>query len=345
MEGEGGGEGKGGVRIDVGAGVEAARDHFVAVPRVHASTLTPLTFLRRFVAPSKPVILLGAAECWPALQRWQDPAYLLSASGEAAVTLSRTPTGRADAVEGGSFFLPLNQTLPLRAALGALLGGPGSGAACGTPYLSAQDDCLRRELPVLARDIGEVLVAEEALGHAEAKNVWIAPPTAGPRACASPPVSSTHKDHYENLVTVVCGVKTFTLLPPTDAGFLASRRFPVLRYAHADAACRGGGQACPGWSSAPVVGEAGGGGEPATVPWIAVNVDSPDAGEKYPLFRHATPLRVALEKGETLYLPALWYHQVGVGEGQEGLTVSVNSWFDMEFGVPFVAQKLMGGVV
>jgi jumonji domain-containing protein 7 len=262
------------------------------------------------------------------------------------VTLSRTPTGRADARErDGKFYLPHNVQCTLAEALGVLegCGGGGGGACCGTPYLSAQDDSLRREVPALAADIGRVAVAEEALGVAEAVNLWVAPPTAGAGACAAPPVSSTHKDFYENLVTVIAGAKTFTLLPPTDAAFLHVTRCAPVRYAHCDAACSGGGaRECAAWTWQE---EGGGeGGAAAPVPWVAVDPDAPDLAA-FPRFAHASPLRCTLRAGETLYLPALWYHQVGVGADQAGLTISVNSWFEMTFGVPFVAQQMLAGLV
>ena len=318
-------------------GVEATRDHFTGIPRVPAASLTPLTFLRAFVCPSRPVILQHACQDWRALTQWT-PEYLASHSGAALVTLSRTPNGRADAAEAdGKFYLPHNERCTLADALARLQAGPGDGGRCGTPYLSAQDDCLRQETPLLAADVGAVAVAEAALGAVEAINLWIAPPSAGAGACAAPPVSTTHKDHYENLLTVITGSKTFTLLPPTDAAFLPTRRCPVMRYEHSDATCRGcSGGGC--WTA-----RAEGQGPAASVPWITADPDAPDLAA-HPLLAHASPLRCTVRAGETLYLPALWYHQVGVGKGEEGLTITVNKWFDMQHGVAYVAQQMMAGL-
>ena len=330
--------------MDFSAGVAATRDHYTSIPRIDARTLSPLAFLRAYVAPSRPCILTHATAAWPAHARWRRAGYLAAASGSAPVTLSRTPTGRADARGAcGRFLLPHNSRCTLGEALAVLEGGGGAagGARCGTPYLSAQNDSLRRECPALAQDVGAVLAAQEALGgEPEAVNLWIAPPSAGARACATPPVSSTHKDHYENLITVVAGAKTFTLLPPTDAAFLHVTRCPVARHVHSDAACSGGGAgSCGAWSLAPE-GEGGG----AQVPWVAVDPDAPDLAA-FPRFAHASPLRCVLRAGETLYLPALWYHQVGVASGEEGLTIAVNSWFDMQFGAAHVAQQMLAGLV
>ena len=36
---------------------------------------------------------------------------------------------------------------------------------------------------------------------------------------------------------------------------------------------------------------------------------------------------------------------MGVGEGEEGLTIAVNKWFEMQHGVAFVAQQMMAGLL
>ena len=45
------------------------------LPRVKASELTYLTFLREFALPGKPFILEGVGDDWPARARWADPSY------------------------------------------------------------------------------------------------------------------------------------------------------------------------------------------------------------------------------------------------------------------------------
>ena len=42
--------------------------------------------------------------------------------------------------------------------------------------------------------------------------------------------------------------------------------------------------------------------------------------------RHSRPMRVTLEEGDMMYLPALWYHKVGQSSGEEGFACSVNYW-------------------
>lgn len=54
--------------------------------------------------------------------------------------------------------------------------------------------------------------ADEAMGHPpEAVNLWIG---------SKKSKTSMHRDHYENLFTVIRGTKIFTLYPPSEAYFL-----------------------------------------------------------------------------------------------------------------------------
>ena len=49
-----------------------------------ASELTPLTFYRDFVARNKPVIITGAIDHWPAMEKWNQN-YISERLGEAQV--------------------------------------------------------------------------------------------------------------------------------------------------------------------------------------------------------------------------------------------------------------------
>jgi hypothetical protein len=70
------------------------------------------------------------------------------------------------------------------------------------------------------------------------------------------------------------------------------------------------------------------------VPWIMPNPSLPrDVLEaQFPLYKNASPLHVTVKRGEMLYLPAMWYHQVA----QSDVTVAVNYWHDMKFDQVFL---------
>ncbi|KAK6594728.1 phospholipase a2 [Botrytis cinerea] len=63
----------------------------------------------------------------------------------------------------------------------------------------------------------------------------------------------------------------------------------------------------------------------------------PDVPSRNPTkYSHlAQPMHVTLEKGDMLYLPALWYHKVGQSCGEDGICVAANYWYDMDFGGSF----------
>lgn len=85
--------------------------------------------------------------------------------------------------------------------------------------------------------------------------------------------------------------------------------------------------------------------------WPTVDPDEPlkKAGVWW---RYCRPLRVSLEPGDMLYLPAMWYHKVSQECGEEGICCAVNYWcvfysvgykvslmilgrYDMEYSGPF----------
>lgn len=264
--------------------------------------------------------------------------------------------------------MPQEEVLPFADALRRLAN---PAAECGALYLSAQNDNLRRELPGLLADVGgpsaPLAVATAALGgEPEAVNIWIGGPGN---------TSSTHKDNLNNLYTVVTGVKRFVLLPPADILWLYETPLPSARFRHDAAACtttcgRGGGGGGGGGLTPPGAplpscwridesDDSGGGGR---VPWVAVDPSQPDLA-RFPLFSNATPIVVDVRAGETLFLPALWYHQVSHppatvprrprGErgcaitaaaaadaadagcddtnGGTGLSIAVNAWYDLNY--------------
>ena len=95
-----------------------------------------------------------------------------------------------------------------------------------------------------------------------------------------------HYDIFDNFLNQIIGRKRVTLFSPADIDYLYST-------AQDDA------------------------GNPVTV-----NPFDPDY-EKFPRFRHATPMEFILEPGDTLYQPAGWSHQVEALD----ITVSVNFFF------------------
>lgn len=145
------------------------------------------------------------------------------------------------------------------------------------------------------------------------------------------------EDPYENIYTVVRGVKHFTLLPPTEGWCLEGHNFRFILTAYSE-------------SSHTVLSErtyphAKYARDTSTSPLTIV--PSPDsapirwssiANPQLPgtLAPQAHPIRISLHAGETLYLPAGWWHHVCQGEEElqepetDGKTIAINWWYDME---------------
>jgi len=324
---------------------DAVRAHWAprpAVPRVAASSLTEASFLRDFVAPSRPVVIVGATAHWRAHALlagadWRE--RLVELAGEGAETdVNTTPTGRGDAAvlaaadeaeapEAGRgrrgrrvFVMPQTRRLPLRAALEQVAGGA---CRCGVPYMSGQDDNVRKQCPALLAALGGNAAcgaATDALGGAssvDAVNLWV--------GASAKIVSTTHKDFYNNLMTVVRGVKRICLLPPADVLWLYERRLPAARYEHNDARCDGGGSGGNGCGGCWRVARDETAG---FVPWVCVDPERADLDE-FPLFESASPVVVDVGPGDTLFLPALWHHQVS--HPHDAVTIAINTWHELDF--------------
>lgn len=308
-----------------------------------------VAFLRA-VCAYHPVIIRGAIDHWDALRRWNS-SYLVDVLGDRAVAVNLTPDGHGDCVKyvdtswfhledavssqrsneqrtttsnaptdaegmGPYFVYPAESEMRLSSFFDLLEDRHRS----IVPYLSQQNDNVRKSMPELLRDIdSSLLLANTAFDamEPEAINLWIGDERS---------VSSLHKDHFENMYAVVSGEKIFTLFPPTDAAFLPEGDFPTLRYYLAED--NGLPSMRLGLSSA--------GCDFPTLRWIHYDPDADcshrrgNASVLSSQFAH--PLRCTLSPGEMLYIPAMWYHRVS----QTCHTVAVNYWYDQRFDFRYV---------
>ncbi|GAA5986594.1 hypothetical protein JCM10908_003817 [Rhodotorula pacifica] len=277
---------------------------------------SPLDFAR-FVAANRPCVIRGGAryQQLPALDRWTDE-YLIEKLAEKALRISATPSGNADAIVDGVFVEPAEVEMPLSQLL-AYLATERDDPESSSPvyYLQSQNGNMADEYTALADDAGRdgPAFAREYFGEApEVANIWI-----GGRRSRT----SLHKDPYENIYTVVRGSKTFTLLPPSEAYCMHEQMFPHGRYTF-DAA-----------SSTFAVERTS---PELNLPWIPIDPLAPDLA-RHPRYALARPMRVTLQAGDQLYLPAMWYHFVeqDIGWGPEGpgkgvqAAIAVNHWFDV----------------
>jgi jumonji domain-containing protein 7 len=284
---------------------------------------SPEYFFREYVAPNRPVVIRGLLGNCNAANHWSDRSYLSAQVGNKRVSVNYTPHGWGDCSvethDGQTYFVqPLQKTKRFDEFLDDIF-CPRELESCGVPYLSQQNDSLRQELPELLPDLERSHILEFASSvfqqPLDAVNLWIGDERS---------VSSTHKDPYENLYTVVSGTKTFSLLPPCEILRLDERRLPPGEWVRMqgpqsdhDVIPYNDSWGIRLFSSADAV------------PWICRDIRKD--------FHDLNLLHVEVKAGETLYLPALWYHQVS----QTEFTIAVNVWHDMAFDCKWVYFQLL----
>ena len=187
-------------------------------------------FLREAVSAHQPCIITGLIDDWTALEKWKaNDGFLADAPAKVPVNL--TLNGRADSVigakeDGREYFVTPAETVMSTKMFLDMLDNPIDGDPI--PYLSSQDDNIRKKMPTLLESIPNGLPLAECFktadgegGGLEAINLWLGDERS---------VSSTHKDFFENFYCVVRGEKEFTLLPPTDVMHLKTESFPKASF-------------------------------------------------------------------------------------------------------------------
>lgn len=177
----------------------------------------------------------------------------------------------------------------------------------------AENDNLRNEYISLFSDVPSTgpPFARIALGKSpEAINFWLG---------NSQSVTSMHKDNYENIYAQIRGQKHFVLLPPIASPAVNEQPIPAATYVVRSGKGEGDEIAVDDLEAKL--------DDPADdVRWALWDPDMPDE-RATPYSKLVQPLRVTLNEGDLLYLPALWYHKVSQSCGNEGFCCAVNYWY------------------
>jgi len=265
----------------------------------------------RFVALNRPFVVRGGAADWEAAKTW-NASTLKSLLGNQFVNVAVTPAGNADSPttndDGELLFVkPCEEEHHFDEFLDfvtrqELVGDTSSEVR----YAQTQNDNLRGEYSSLFSNVEKnIYWAKIALQQdPEAINLWIG---------NSRSVTALHKDNYENIYCQIIGQKHFILIPPIAFACVGEKDLRPATYVRHD----GGFKMAIEEDGAPV----------PFPTW-----DPSNASMNSTKYSHlARPLRVTLEAGDMLYLPALWYHKVSQSCSAEGLCCAVNYWYDMNF--------------
>ncbi|PIG86689.1 phospholipase A2 protein family [Aspergillus arachidicola] len=279
---------------------------------------SPLEFMR-FVARNTPFVVRGGASSWKACQEWNS-AYLLKALKDQTVNVAVTPYGNADAptqhpdYNFSVFAKPHYEDQPFDTFLEYVVRhetDPNFPQDAEVRYAQTQNDNLRDEYMALYSDVQkDIPFARIALDKApDAVNLWIG---------NSKSVTAMHKDNYENIYVQVLGRKHFVLFPALCYPLVNEKPLRPATYIRTEDG---------------LVLQMDDNDEP--VPFPTWDPDRPSENTT-PFSQYAQPLRVTLNPGDMLYLPAMWYHKVSQSctEEDEGFVLAVNYWYDMEFSGP-----------
>ncbi|KAK4219437.1 cupin-like domain-containing protein [Rhypophila decipiens] len=314
---------------------------------------SPLEFMR-FVARNTPFVIRGGASNWKATQTWS-PAYLSEHLGDEPVNVAVTPLGyvlsNADSptlYEDGTlvFAKPWEESQPFTEFLNYIIQQEKDPSSLQgeVHYAQTQNDNLRDEYASLFNHVQpDISFARIALQQKspDAINLWIG---------NSQSTTALHKDNYENIYVQILGKKHFVLLPPHCRPCVNEK---LLRPASYKRVVNDDDDPSPLLLSETTghvlsklkleldkieeASESGHGENSGLVPFATWDPedDGPSGDYATPYSKLAQPVKVTLEPGDMLYLPAMWYHKVSQScNPEEGICVAVNYWYDMEFAGP-----------
>lgn len=277
---------------------------------------TPFEFMRA-VSKYTPVILRGVMDKWLILSDG-DPLETLRRHSSAEIEVNFTRNGNADSVEFSAehgrdvFVYPAAVTLPFTSFLDMLENAEDGDAV---PYLSEQNDNLRRNFPDFIEEVEPSIALADAVFGAEkleAVNLWLGDERS---------VTSLHKDYFENMYAVVMGEKTFHLFPPSDIVFMHETSYPTFKYELINELT----ETRHIRKDDLILHEVK---ESPSISWIGLDpADAANHTEKFPQSKYGSCLECKLRVGEVLYIPAMWYHRVS----QTCATMAINFWYDMDF--------------
>ncbi|OCL12409.1 Clavaminate synthase-like protein [Glonium stellatum] len=308
---------------------------------------SPLEFMR-YVARNLPFVVRKGASDWAAVKEW-NAKYLVDVMGEQLVNVAITPHGNADSVvelEDNSliFVKPYDTEEPFSKVIKKIQDQERSlSSQEPTRYAQTQNDNLRNEYIQLFSDLPkDVPFARISLQKSpDAINFWLG---------NSHSTTALHKDNYENIYVQVRGRKHFVLLPPVEGACINEQLIPAATYTPRPTSTSSSTSRSSPTSSrshSPSLADTGTAldeglndlvvslDEPEeNVPFATWDPDLPDQ-RPTPFSKYSRPLRVTLDEGDMLYLPALWYHKVSQSCSSEGICCAVNYWYDLDFSGSF----------
>ena len=291
--------------------------------QVQASELSSKDFVESFAGVMRPVVIRNAALEWPAMTLWQDDAYLVERVGEEEVRVKFAVDGETfEGTEDVALWPGSEDAIPagVRAQLESpdrVVVRPVDEGMSFRDFVDRDDGyveylAMSTYVEALLEDVNQGLFSFASFFElAMSPNLWMGHgDTSG----------KLHMDPYDNLLTVLRGVKHVTLYDP-----LANEN---LYEGHMREAFLGRDP-----ETGKVIRKRL--GDSTAMVMSPVDPKAPDL-ERYPRFANAKPYHCTVRPGDALFMPSFFWHEVDTeADERTGTSLAVNAWFKPIFDKDF----------
>lgn len=313
-----------------GHSVHEGIEKFSDVPtceRVSLPSINRHTFFSEYLVRSKPVIITGAMDDWPAMSKWTTE-YLREMYGNKSVHIKLTPKGEYEGIETASIWdsyqtfiipqavlkqLPYPDLVVVRPAtlnirfsefldiIKNVSAGKLTDVSAYLEYTSVSDYFTELEM-----DIAEMPFFKNTL-QLKHLNIWLSDGNT---------LGKTHFDPFDNFLCQISGEKEVILFEPHSNERLYEAHIPEALLAY-NASMRQFRRKTLLDSTSMVM--------------SPLDIQRPNL-ERFPKFAEARPLLCTIEEGEVLFMPAFWWHEVQSRPSQtQHRNLAVNFWYDPFF--------------
>ncbi|XP_071120831.1 jmjC domain-containing protein E-like [Mytilus edulis] len=287
-------------------------------------------FFHDYLKLSRPVIIEGAMESWPAMTKWSNK-FLREEYGDNKAHIKLTPRGEFEGVESSELWdnyktfripeavqkqLEFSDLVVVRPAtlsmkfseLVDLIEKVSDGVVNNvSAYLEYSS--IPNHLPELEDDIREMPFIIDVLNR-QHLNIWFSDGNT---------LGKLHFDPFDNFLCQISGQKQVLLFEPHDNTRLYESHIPeaMLAYNHSTKQFTRNQLA-----------------QSTSMVMSPVDIKKVDF-KRFPKFAGTYPLNCTLNEGDVLFMPSFWWHEVqSVPNRKEKRNLAVNYWYE-----PFLTKE------
>lgn len=284
-------------------------------------------FVEKYLKRSKPVVIEGALTDWPAMQTWTYD-YLLKEYGSLRVHVKLAPDGVFEGCEKAEHFEDFkNFTIPpfVLSQLqfpDLVVVRPATADVTFAEFLQMMQESARSKasayleyssipqyMPELQSDLEELPFIKGLLTRKHL-NLWLSDGNT---------LGKLHFDPFDNLLCQIKGQKEFIVFEPHSSA--------ALYEGHIQEALLDFNKTSKTFRRKKLL-------DSTSMVMSPVDILRPDF-KTFPMFSKAKPLNCTVGKGDVLFLPAFWWHEVqSYPSKKTGVNLAVNFWYE-----PFLKKE------